>query len=49
MSIGERGVKGVLLVIVKGSLYQNALSRYTMMRLGISKQHFLVNENHSQE
>lgn len=49
MSVGERGVKGVLLVIVKGSLYQNALSRYTMMRLGMPKHHFLVIENHSQE
>ena len=49
MSIRERGMKWVLPVIVTSSLYSNACGRYTSVRLGMSKHHFIVDENHSPE
>ena len=49
MSICERGMKWVLPLIVTSSLYLNARRRYTSVRLGMSKHHFIVDENHSPE
>ena len=49
MSIRERGMKWVLPLIVTSFLYSNASGRYTSVRLGMSKHHFIVDENHSPE
>ena len=39
MSVGERGMKWVLPVMVTSSLYLNASGRMTWVRLGMSKHH----------
>ena len=50
MSMGERGMKCVLPLIVTSFLYLNAsLVKYTSVRLGMSKHYFIVDENYSQE
>ena len=49
MSSCEREMKWVLPVIVTYFLYSNAPGRYTSVRLGMSKRHFIVDENHSRE
>ena len=49
MSIRERGMKWVLPLIVTSVLYSNACPRTTSVRLGMSKHHFTVDENHFQE
>ena len=49
MSMSEKEMKGVLPRIVTSFLYWNACGRYTSVRLGMSKHHFTVDENHSQE
>ena len=49
MSMGERGMKCVLPLIVTSFLYLNACGRTTLVRLGMSKHQFIVDENHFRE
>ena len=50
MSIRERGMTGILPVIVTSSLKGNAyIPKATVVRLDMSKHNFTVNENHSRK